>query len=408
VTGSAANVATLDITSAAFKADPFPTYARLREQSPVIRVHAPRFGPAFLLTRYRDVEAALKDQRLAKNRSETPAVDARRPPRNLPRVLAPLERGLLNLDGSDHDRLRGLVRQAFTPRRIGSMADHAERRVDELLSSATRCAGFDVIGDFALPFSLGLIARILGVPEHETPKFSRWSTALIRSPQRRFTATALPQVLQFLRYLRRHIAERGRDPRDDLISDLATARDGDDRLTDDEILAMVVLLLTAGHETTVNLIASGTLALLQHPDQGALWRENRALAGTGIEELVRFVAPAETATQRYAREHLEIAGAPIPQGALVLAGIASANRDPDCFEGPESVDLTREPNRHLSFGRGAHYCLGAPLARMEGRIALGALFERAPALRVGGDPAALAWRGGLVLRGLEALPVELR
>lgn len=404
---AATGLADLDITSTAFKSDPFPYYARMRTDAPVLRVQAPRFGPAWLVTRYDDVAAALKDERLVKNRADA-VPPGRGSARNLPRFLAALERGLLSLDGEDHDRLRNLVRQAFTPRRIATMAEQAERRADELLTAAARERRIDVIADFALPFSLGIIARILGVPEDQTDRFSRWSTALIRGPERRFPVTAVPAVLQFLRYLRGLIEDRARDPRDDLISDLVRAQSGDDRLTDDEILAMVVLLLTAGHETTVNLIASGTLALLDDAEQLAWWRSDPSVAGTGVEELVRYVVPAETATQRYAREDLDIGGVTIGRGSLVLAVLASANRDPHHFTEPDRLDLGRNPNRHLSFGKGAHYCLGAPLARTEARIGLTGLLDRAPSLRLAVAPEHLRWRGGLVLRGLEALPVEIR
>lgn len=400
-------LADLEITSAAFKSDPFPYYARMRSEAPVLRVQAPRLGPAWLVTRYDDVAAVLRDERLVKNRAE--AVPAGQgSARNLPRFLAPLERGLLSLDGEDHDRLRDLVRQAFTPRRIAAMSGQAERRADELLTAASREGRMDVIADFALPFSLGIIARILGVPDDQTDRFSRWSTALIRGPERRFPVTAVPAVLRFLRYLRGLIGERTQAPQDDLISDLVRAQSGDDRLSDDEILAMVVLLLTAGHETTVNLIASGTLALLNDPEQLGRWRSDPSVAGTGVEELVRYVVPAETATQRYAREDLDIGGVAIRRGSLVLAVLASANRDPEHFTEPDRLDLGRRPNRHLSFGKGAHYCLGAPLARTEARIGLTGLFDHAPSLRLAVAPQRLRWRGGLVLRGLEALPVVIR
>lgn len=394
----------VDVTSSAFKANPFPYYARMRAEAPVLRVDAGRFGPAWLITRYDDVAAALVDDRLVKDRRQT-AAPART--RTLPRFFAPLERGLLSLDGAEHERLRGLARGAFTPRRVERLSDRIRGRTVDLLDAAADRGGMDVVADFALPLASVLIAEILGVPEHDAPRFSQWSAALIRGPERRLPATALPSIVRFLRYVRRLVEHKSRAPRDDLISAMVSAREGDDRLSTDEIMAMVVLLLTAGHETTVNLIASGTLTLLEHPTQLARWCEDAAVVGTGVEELVRFVVPAETATQRYAREDIRIGGARIPQGSLVLAVLASANRDRTRFDSPDHLDIGRTDNRHLSFGRGAHYCLGAPLARMEARIAITELLHRAPDLKLAVPPDRLRWRGGLVLRGLRSLPVVL-
>lgn len=403
-TGSLSSV---DVTATAFKADPFPYYARLRAEAPVLPVTVPRMGRAWLVTRYDDVGAVLKDQRLAKNQREalTPAQLTK--VATMPRMFAPLERGLLNLDGADHDRLRALAHRAFTPRRIEQMRDQAQVLADQLVDAAERKGSTDLIADYALPLPLVLIGRILGVPERDNPRFSAWSRTLIGAASRRNPLTAVPSVLRFLRYLRALIAERAARPRDDLISAMVAAREQDDRLSADEVLAMVVLLLTAGHETTVNLIASGVLALLEHPDQLARLRDEPALLGPGIEELVRFVVPAEQATQRYAREDVTIAGVTVPQGSLVLAVLASANRDGRFFDDPDTLDVARANNRHLSFGQGMHYCLGAPLARLEGQTAIGALLRRAPGLRLAVAPRELRWRGSIILRGLEALPVRL-
>ncbi len=403
----AGRLAQLDVTSPQFKADPFPYYAQMRDHAPVLRVATRSFGPVWLVTRFDDVVSVLADDRFVKNRAAAMPAGQRGTVRNLPRFLAPLDRGLLSLDGADHDRLRGLVHQAFTPRRVELMHDQARHRVDELLDAAMRRGEMDVRADLALPLAIVLIARILGVPEDDTPKFARWSAALIHAPQRRYPATAVPSIVRFLRYLRRLIDRRAAEPHDDLISAMVLAQEGDDRLDADEILAMVVLLLTAGHETTVNLITSGVWALMGHPDQLTRWRSDAELGGTGTEELLRYVVPAETATQRWASTDVEIAGVGIPRGSLVLAVLASANRDPKYFTAPENLDIGRHPNRHLSFGRGAHYCLGAPLARMESRIAITELVTRSPDITLAVDPARLRWRGGLVLRGLHDLPVRL-
>lgn len=398
----------VDITSPAFKADPFPFYARLREESPVHPVEVPRFGRAYLVTRHTDVTAAFRDERLVKDRrSAQTAEQFARGPR-IPRALSALERGMLSLDGEDHARLRALVHQAFTPRRIEAVRDEAEVLAEELLDAALAKAGrtgrFDLVADYALPLPLTLIARILGVPERDNARFRSWTVALL-SLARGNPLPKIPSVLLFLRYLRRLVAERTRHPTGDLVSALAAARESDDRLTADEVLSLIVLLLTAGHETTVNLVGTGTLALLRHPDQLARLRDDPGLAPTAVEELLRFVSPAETATERYAREDMEIAGVPVPRGALVLLVLAAANRDPAQFTDPDRLDLARTPNRHLAFGQGLHYCLGAPLARLEVGVALPALLRRVPDLRPAVPEQALRWRGGLVLRGVESLPV---
>jgi len=218
---------------------------------------------------------------------------------------------------------------------------------------------------------------------------------------------AMPFALLFLRYLCKLIAQRRAAPRDDLISALVQAEEAGDRLTTDELLAMVFLLLVAGHETTVNLIAGGTLALLQHPDQLSQLLQEPGRVGSAVEELLRFCSPVEVATERYTREPVEIAGSTIPTGHLVLLAIGSANRDPDQFPNPDVLDLSRDPNPHLAFGQGVHYCLGAPLARLEGQIAFLTLAQRFPNLRLAVPISSLRWRHGLFLRGPRQLPVYL-
>jgi cytochrome P450 PksS len=212
--------------------------------------------------------------------------------------------------------------------------------------------------------------------------------------------------MSFMGYLKKLIKERRAYLKEDLVTALVQARDGSDQLSEDEVLAMIFILLVAGHETTVNLIGSGLLALLEHPDQLAMLRSEPALIKTAIEELLRFVCPVEMATERYAREDITIAGTLIPRGELVLAVIGSANRDENSFDHPDSLDITRENNKHLAFGQGAHYCLGAALARLEGQIAISTLVQRMPDVRLNIAPDQLRWRGGFFLRGLEALPVS--
>jgi cytochrome P450 len=398
----------VNIASPEFKADPYPFYARLRAEAPVHPVPLPDGRTAWLVTRYDDVAAALRDDRLAKDPANalTPQQLARQP--WVPQFARPLTRNMLDLDAPDHTRLRGLVSKAFTPRLVEQMRGRVQALTDGLLDAALRRGRVDLVRDYALPLPSTVIAELLGVPAADRPRFQRWSKALLAAGASRWgVLLALPAVWRFLRYTRKLIQSRRARPRDDLVSALVQAEEAGRRLSEDELVAMVVLLLVAGHETTANLIGNGTLALLGRPEQLARLRAEPGLIRPAVEELLRFASPVETATERYAREDVAVAGAIIPRGGLVLAVIASANRDGRVFADPDKLDLAREPNRHLSFGLGAHYCLGAALARLEGQVAIGTLLRRAPGLRLAVAPGALRWRPGLVLRGLRALPVDL-
>jgi cytochrome P450 PksS len=398
----------VNIASPAFKANPYPFYARLRAEAPVHRVPLPDGQTAWLITRYDDVVQALKDERFAKDRLNalTPGQMAKQP--WMPAMFKPLMRNMLDLDPPDHTRLRALVHKAFTPRLVEGMRPRVEALTGELLGPALARGRMDLIHDYALIVPTTIIAQMLGVPVADRHKFHRWSAALLQVSSSSWgMVKAIVPVWRFLRYVRRLLRARKAAPRDDLISALIQAEEAGQQLSEDEQVAMVFLLLIAGHETTVNLIGNSTLALLQHPDQLARLRDDPALIRPAVEELLRYTSPVETATERYTKEDVTIAGVTIPQGSLVLAVIASANRDERQFPDPDKLDLTREPNRHLAFGLGVHFCLGAALARMEGQIAIQALLRRAPRLRLAAAPEVLRWRRGLVLRGLEALPVTL-
>jgi cytochrome P450 PksS len=396
-----------DLLSPAFKADPYPFYARLRADAPVfqVSVHVPERRQAWLVTRYADAAAALKDPRLVKDRRNANGLDAR--PQWAPGFLQPLQRNMLDLDAPDHTRLRGLVHKAFTPRLI----EHLRVRIQELcngvLDAAERKGSFDFVADIALPLPATIIADLLGVPASDQGKFHRWSSRIVAASSPRDFALALPGLWFFMRYMRGLIARRRNDPRDDLITALLQAEEAGDQLSQDELLAMVFILLVAGHETTVNLLASGTLALLDHPDQLDRLRREPTILKSAVEELLRFTSPVEISTERYASQDLTIAGTTVPRGGLVLAVLGAANRDEHQFAQADELDLSREPNPHLAFGQGAHYCLGAPLARMEGQIAFDTLVRRLPKLRLAVPRAALRWRRGLFLRGLEQLPVTV-
>ncbi|HKI33307.1 MAG TPA: cytochrome P450 [Gemmataceae bacterium] len=398
----------VDITSPAFKADPYPFYARLREESPVSPVTLPNGLTAWLVTRYDDVAAVLRDERFAKHPANalTPEQIARMP--RIPRAFQPLDRNMLSADGPDHNRLRDLVQRAFTPGLVEGMRRRVQQIADHYLDALAGRPRFDLIRDYALPIPTTVIAEMLGVPVEDRHRFHRWSRSILLSSSSRWGLwKTLPALWSFLRYIRRLIDARRAALRDDLVSALIRAEEAGDRLSGEELMAMIFLLLVAGHETTVNLIGNGVLALLEHPEQLSRLRADPGLIRPAVEELLRFASPVETTSRRFAREDVTVAGVTIPRGALMFAVIASANRDRRQFPDPDRLDLSREPNRHLAFGLGPHYCIGAPLARLEGQIAVQTLLRRAPGLRLDVPPQRLRWRGGVIVRGLEALPVAV-
>lgn len=400
----------VNIASPEFKADPFPFYRHLREHSPVFRVKMPDRQTAWLVTRYDDVVDVLTDERFAKDVFRTLSKEqlARAPwiTKLLTPLLMPMARHMLNLDPPDHTRLRALVQQAFSPRLVEGMRGRIETLADELLNRVLRRGRMDLIADYALPIPTTVIAEMLGIPADDRHKFHRWSGTMLSAGAKRFgLVRAMPSALLFMRYIRKLIKNRRARLGDDLISRLITAKEAGEPLDDDELLSMILLLIVAGHETTVNLIASGMLALLENPDQLERLRNNPGLIKPAVEELLRFTAPVETATERFAREDVEIAGVKIAKGDMVLAAIASANRDDSQFVNPDALDIAREPNRHLAFGLGIHFCLGASLARLEGQIAINTLLARTRDLQLAVAPGKLRWRTGFVLRGLQSLPV---
>lgn len=396
----------VNITSAEFKANPYPFYARLRAETPVVRVPLPNKQFAWLVTRYDDVAATLKDERFAKNKRNAMSSDQLAKTPWMPAFAKALDQTMLDLDAPDHTRLRGLVHKAFTPRMIDQMREKIQTITDELLDAAQERGQMDLIHDFALPLPVTIIADMLGVPPEDRHKFHRWSNAAIAATASNWGALqALPNIYALVNYVRRLVQLRRADPRDDLTSALIQAEESGDQMSEDELLAMIVILLIAGHETTVNLIGNGMYALLEYPDQLMRLRNDPSLTRTAIEELLRFYSPVETATERYAREDVTIAGVTIPRGEMVFAAIASANRDERQFDHPNTLDITRDPNRHLSFGQGIHYCVGAPLARMEGQIAINTLLRRMPDIQLAVPPASLRWNKGLALRGLKSFPV---
>jgi cytochrome P450 len=297
------------------------------------------------------------------------------------------------------------VHMAFTPRLVENMRDRIQRLTNELLDGVQLRGRMDLIRDYAMPIPTTIIAEMLGVPVSERHKFHRWSNTIVSTvPSRWGILTAIPSLIAFLRYIRKLVRTRRVSPQDDLVSALVQAHEAGDELSEDELLAMISLLLIAGHETTVNLIGNGMLALMEHPQQMNRLRDDPALIKPAVEELLRYDGPVQTATERYTRVDVTIAGVTIPRGEMVFAALASANRDERQFDHPDTLDITREPNRHLAFGQGVHFCLGAPLARLEGQIAINSLLRRIADLRLAVPGHALR-RPGLVLNGLKSLPV---
>lgn len=395
-----------NIVSPQFKANPFPLLANLRASQPVFRTALPDKTPVWLLARYEDVVSLLKDERFVKDKRKAMTAEQLRKMPWVPPMFRPLERNMLDVDPPDHTRLRTLVHKAFTPSLVARMRDRVQALADELLLQVMRKGECDLIHDYALPLPMIIITEILGVPTRDRNKFHKWSKAVVSLSSPSPTLRVIPSVWLFLRYLRRFFEMRRRDPQNDLTTALITAEEAGDKLSRDELLAMTFLLLIAGHETTVNLIGNGILALLDHPDVLNQLRQDPGIIKTAVEELLRYTSPVLMTTERYAREDVSIHGVTIPRGQMTLGVIGSANRDETVFHQPDDLDIMREPNRHLSFGQGIHFCLGAPLARLEGEIAINTLLARTSGLRLRVSPESLRWRPSIMLRGLESLPLS--
>ena len=382
---------------AEYFSDPYSVHARLRAQHPVAQVIMPGGTPAWLVTGYAEARAALTDPRLLKlPRGWRPDPDS---------LLASLDLHMLNLDPPDHERLRKLVNKAFTARRVEELRPRITAITTGLLDDMSTRREVDLLASFAFPLPITVICELLGVPVADRDQFRAWSATIVAdtvsSEVFQAHATAMTGYFQAL------IATRRREPADDLLSALISARDDKDRLSENELLSMAFLLLVAGHETTVNLIASGVLALLLNPGELARLRADHSLLGAAVEELLRYVNPVNNATFRFTGEPVEIGGVPIGPGEVVLVSLSGANRDPSRYADPERLDLGRDSGGHLAFGHGIHYCLGAPLARLEAEIAFTGLLERFGSMTLAVAPDALRWRPSTLIHGLESLPVRL-
>jgi len=379
-------------------------YRVLVEEQPVLRVRYFDGSPVWLITRHDHVEAVLRDPSVrsnpaAQDRQGALAAGAGQPPAFRPYVRCAISA----MDAPDHTRLRRLVSQAFTARRVELMRPRIQQLTDELLDELIPLVELDLLERFAYPLPIRVICELLGVPIADREQWGNWTRQLLWSPPERIAAAAKGIV----DYAIGLIAFRRANAGDDLLSALVRMSDQDgDRLSDDELVSMVITLLTAGHETTVHLISNGTYALLTNPDQLALLREKPDLLPRAVEELLRYWSPADLGVLRFTTEPIEVGDVRIPAGEVVQLVYAAANRDPRQFTDPQRVDVAREHNPHLAFGRGVHYCLGAALAKVQGEIAFGTLLRRCPELALAVPGSEITWRVGFA-RALTKLPVRM-
>jgi cytochrome P450 len=404
-----------DLMAPDFKRDPYPTYARLRDEGPGLAVRLPDGRPAWLFTRYEDVARILKDHDVFSTRSFLGQVDDG--PELDPEVQGVymlFNEIMLGKDPPEHTRLRRLVQKAFTSRMITGLAPRIRELSNSLLDAVEKRAletgvrEFDLITDFEFPLPVTIIMDLLGIPPAGRDDIHRWSTALASFDGSLEMARQIaPEVDAFIEYLKSLIKAKRETPSNDLLTALAVAEDGGDRLTEHDLLAMVYVLIFAGHETTLHLIGNGMRALLTRPDQFARLNANLSLVPSAVEEMLRFDPSVEIPRARLALADAEVGGVTVRRGDVVLVAIASANRDAGKFPDPDAFEISRGANRHLSFGTGIHVCIGSALARLEGQIAIETLLRRMPDLRLAVADEELVLRpGGIFLRGLAALPVQ--
>ena len=384
-------------------ANPYPLYHRLRTEDPV---HWDPFLHAWVVTRYADVVTVL--HRFSANRTPTPEQLAAIGLESLSPIARVMVRQMLFLDAAAHTRLRSLAAHAFTPRRVAMLREHIADIAARLLDAVAPRGRMDVIADFAAPLPAIVTAEMLGVPVEDHPQLKAWSADFAEvlgnfqhNPER---ATRTLQATEAMTtYFRDAVREQRARPREGLIHALLTAELDGDRLSEEEVVANCIITMVGGQETTTNLIGNGVLSLLRNPGELARLRSDPALIPSAVEELLRYESPTQH-TARVAPEDVELGGTLIRKRQGVIAVMGAANRDPERFPDPDRLDLGRPDNRHLAFGWGAHFCFGAPLARIEGQLAFEALLRRFPRLAL--EPAPLVWRPNLALRGLEALPVS--
>jgi cytochrome P450 PksS len=393
-----------DLWSPEARLDPLSFCARMRQEAPVARILSPtQRAPIWIVSRYKDAQELLRDPRFIKDRYKLP--DEQRLRYFRVEELGQLDKHMLNSDPPAHTRLRALVSQAFTARGVESLRPRITAIAEQLLESFPRDGSVDLIEAFSFPLPIKVIAELLGVPAEDQPRFRQWTTTLLSPPKSTHLEPLRQTAVQLQQYFQGFLARRRAEPADDLTSALLAAEEQGERLTPIELTSMVFLLMVAGHETTVNLIANGVWALLRHPEQLERLRADPSLIEPAVEEMLRYCGPVRHTTSRFVLQDTGFLGQTIPAGEMIMASVLSANHDPEQFTEPERFDITRTPNRHLAFGSGIHFCVGAPLARMEAMIAINLLLERLPRLRLAVEPSMLRWRTGLLIHGLEQLPV---
>lgn len=388
--------------------DPYPLYAQMRRAAPLVRGRMAPVGDAWFATRYDDVSAILKDpKRYRSDARDTTGQAGPLEGRFSPKIMRAFARSMIFLDGLDHRRLRGLVTKAFTPAKVEELNDRIEAIVEELLDEAERQGTFDLMAGFALPLPLRIISDLLGVERHEEDYFHRTASCILHLDSTWNFIRQLPKLYGLQRFFEELLARKRSEPGDDLTSALIAVEEEGDRLSSEELMGMVFLLLFAGHETTVNLLGNGTLALLDHPEQFERLQADPTLVPSAVEEMLRYQSPAQQAGVRYVAEPGEIGGMPVQRGDRVIPMVAAANRDERAFDEPEAFDVGRQPNRHIAFGVGRHFCLGAQLSRVEARIAFTGFVRRFSSLRLAMDRDRVKWNKSPSLRGLSALPVAV-
>ncbi|QOQ56648.1 cytochrome P450 family protein [Bacillus amyloliquefaciens] len=393
--------------SSEFHENPFAVLSRFREQDPIHKFELQRFGgafPAWLITRYDDCMAFLKDGRITRDvkRVMPKELIAKL---NVSEDIDFVSEHMLAKDPPDHSRLRSLVHQGFTPRMIEQLRTGIERITEELLDEMETKADPDIMRDFAAPLPFIVISELLGIPKEDRAKFQVWTSAMVDTSESGQDATN-QALREFKQYMQTLIEEKRNHPGEDLTSKLIYAEEDGQKLSESELYSMLFLLVVAGLETTVNLLGSGTLALLLHKDQLENIKRQPDTIQMAVEELLRYTSPVIMMANRWAIEDFTYKDVSIKKGDMIFIGIGSANRDPEYFDEPDTLNVARTPNRHISFGFGIHFCLGAPLARMEASIAFNALLKRFPNIELNGAPADLTWRKNVFLRGLETLPVR--
>jgi cytochrome P450 len=399
-----------DLYSEDFFANAYATFAQMRENDPVFsQPGLDGETPIWWVTRYEEAEAVLldderfvRDPRLALPPDRLATFEA-----EFPEALEWVEGHMLNRDGGDHRRLRRLVSKAFTPRMIEHLRPRIQEIADDLLDPVVANGEMELVSTFAFPLPITVIAELLGVPSADRDQFREWSNAFV-SPALTADEQArmLESMAQFVSYLLELFESRRGKPGDDLVSALVSVEDGGDTLSEKELTSMVSLLIVAGHETTVSLIGNAMVALLAHPEQRALLERDPSLLPRAVEELIRYDGPVERTLNRWAAEDVELGGQTIRRGESVIVILGAADRDAERFETPDELDFHAERDaRHLGFGRGSHFCLGAPLARLEAEIALGTLLRRLPGVRLAVSLDELRWRPVPLFRSLVALPL---